>query len=159
MPDIPLHPAIVHLPLGLALVMPLIAAAFAWARWKGRAGRLGWSLAVLLQALVLVGGKVAEETGEDDEHRVEEVTGHAPVHEHEEAAERFVLAAAITTGVFVVTLALGGAAAHWLSLLAVLATLAVAGLGLQAGKLGGELVYHHGAAKAYDGRAVPEDRD
>jgi len=38
MDALPLHPAVVHLPLGLAVLMPLLAAGFAWAAWTGRVG-------------------------------------------------------------------------------------------------------------------------
>ena len=33
MNSVPLHPAIVHIPLGLAMLMPVFAAGFAWAIW------------------------------------------------------------------------------------------------------------------------------
>ena len=36
MTSLPLHPATVHLPLGLAFVIPLLAIGFLWALWTGR---------------------------------------------------------------------------------------------------------------------------
>jgi len=42
MNSMPLHPAIVHLPLAVAIFMPLIAIGFAWALWTGRMGPRAW---------------------------------------------------------------------------------------------------------------------
>ena len=47
MSSMPLHPALVHLPLGPAFVMPVVAAVFAWALWTGRDARESWALGVV----------------------------------------------------------------------------------------------------------------
>ena len=49
--SLPLHPAIVHLPLGLAFVIPALAVGFAWALWKGRTGPRAWVSIVALQGI------------------------------------------------------------------------------------------------------------
>jgi len=59
MGTLPLHPAIVHLPLGLAVLMPFIAAGFAWAVWTGRVRPRAWAAVVLLQAVLVGAGVVA----------------------------------------------------------------------------------------------------
>lgn len=150
MSSMPLHPALVHLPLGLAAVMPLIAAGFAWAIWTSRVRLTTWLAVVALQGLLAGSGFVAMRAGHAEEERVEAVVEEAMIHEHEEMAEQFVWGAEAT---FVLMLLVGVARKPRLSRpligAAVLATVVVAGLAVRAGKAGGELVYLHGAASAY----------
>lgn len=149
MGSLPLHPALVHLPLGLAILMPLLATGLALAARRREMGRAPWLALLALQALLSVSAVVALKTGQRDEDLAEKVVPKAAIHEHEEAAEGFLVAT------FVV-LALGAAGAFLPGRLAsagrglfVLGTLAVVGLGLRAGHLGGQLVYVHGAASAH----------
>jgi uncharacterized membrane protein len=154
MNSLPLHPAIVHLPLGLAILMPLLAAGFAWALWSGRVRSRAWIAVVALQALLVGSGLAAMNTGEADEDRVEAVVQKSAIHQHEEYAEQFVWAAAATllmTGLVLVFRQ--PKAARALATLAVVGTVAVAGMALRVGRAGGQLVYAHGAASAYTGAA------
>ncbi len=147
--DLPIHPAIVHLPLGLAFVLPLVATALLFATWRDHLPRKVLWLLPLLQVLVFSSALLAERTGEADEERVEAVVPEAAIEAHEHAAERFTVA----SGVLLLAL-VGGAAlpwtrpARWLVLGATVASFGTAGLGLQVGHAGGELVYRHGAASA-----------
>lgn len=161
MSNLPLHPAVVHLPLGIALAVPLVALASTIALWRGRVPRATWGVVVLLQALVLGGGLLALRTGEADEERVERIVAHDLIEAHEDAGKRFVLAAG---AVFV--LALGGlvirreGVTRWLAAGTTVGALVVAGLGLNVGRMGGEMVYVHGAAGAFadPGAAPPAAR-
>jgi uncharacterized membrane protein len=97
MTSLPLHPAIVHLPLGLAFVMPALAAGFAWALWTRRVRSRGaWVAVVALQAVLLGGGLVAMNTGEREEERVERIVPDAAIERHEADAEQFVWAVGLT---------------------------------------------------------------
>ena len=97
MTSLPLHPAIVHLPLGLAFVIPALAAGFAWALWTGRVRPRGaWLTVIALQALLLGSGFVAMNTGEREEDRVERIVPDAAIERHEEYAEQFVWAVGLT---------------------------------------------------------------
>ena len=79
MPSLPLHPAIVHLPLGLAFLMPALALGFGWALWTGRIRARAWIAIVALQAVLLGGGLAAMNTGEREEDRVETLGGRLEV--------------------------------------------------------------------------------
>jgi uncharacterized membrane protein len=150
MTGLPLHPAIVHLPLGLALLMPLLAAGFAWAVATGRVRPRTWLVVVAAQALRVGAGYVAMNTGGQEEERVEAVVRESAIEAHEERAEQFMWAAGATlvlAGVVVAAPAL--AVATPLAVLATVATVAVAGMGLRVGHAGGQLVYQYGAASAY----------
>jgi uncharacterized membrane protein len=150
MGSMPLHPAIVHLPLAIAILMPLVASGFAWALWTGRVRPRAWLAVVAFQALLLGSGLVATRTGEAEEERVENVIQESALHRHEALADQFVWAGAFTLVlaglVFVVR---RPAAVRALVSGVVASTLVVAALGLRVGHAGGQLVYVYGAASAY----------
>ncbi|MEQ8461684.1 MAG: DUF2231 domain-containing protein [Sandaracinaceae bacterium] len=150
MSSIPLHPAIVHLPLALGLLVPLIALGVAVAVHQGKLPRWAWGAVLGLQVLLVGSGFVAMQTGERDEEVVERVVAESVIEAHEEAAETFVYAAAGSTLLFLLGLALPRRI--WRSAAmgaAVAGSVAVAGLALGVGHSGGELVYVHGAAAAH----------
>ena len=150
MDPMPLHPKVVHLPIALALVMPLLAGGLL-AAWRANVlPRRTWSVAVALQALLLASGAAGLRTGEAEEERVEKVVAERLIEAHEEAAEVFVWGSGA-----VLLLALGALAvrderkARAIALAATAGTLVVLFLGYRTGQAGGELVYQHGAASAY----------
>jgi hypothetical protein len=151
MTELSLHPAIVHVPLGLAMVMPLLAAGLAWAVWRGRLPRGALAVVAGLQLVLAGGGFVAMRLGHADERQARLVAPHTAVHEHEEAAETFVW---VSLGVLLLSAAallVPSRAAPALGAVVAAGALAVAALGVDAGRKGGELVFRHGAAVA----AVP----
>jgi len=146
----PFHPIVVHLPVALAILMPLVTIGLLLAWSRGLFQRRTWSIAIALQALLVGSGLLAMRTGEHDEERVEAVAGESVIEAHEEAAERFVYGGA---AVLVLALAAGliprDRAARAVAALAATGTLVVVGLGYLTGESGGELVYRHGAASAF----------
>jgi uncharacterized membrane protein len=156
LPD-PLHPAIVHLPIAIALLIPVFSILGILAIRSDLLPRRVWWGVVLLQALLAGSAWLATETGENEEERVERVLEHDLIHEHEEAAERLLLLAAI--GLVPVGLGLwAGRRGAIGRLLHVLLALVVVAAAISTGRLGGELVYQHGAATAYtESVEGPED--
>ncbi|MBI5851125.1 MAG: hypothetical protein HZB39_08870 [Planctomycetes bacterium] len=150
MTGLPLHPQLVHLPLALAVLMPLIAGGAWFAIARGWFRQRGWSLVVAGQAMLFASGFLAMRSGEADEERVEDVVPHAALESHEEAAEPFVWAGGIVLLLSVAPLVLRNArAARTAALACGAGTLVVLGLAWRAGHSGGELVWRHGAAAAY----------
>ena len=140
----PLHPAVVHLPLALAVILPLIVL---FAIIKIKRGSLTsdvWMPAVVLAFLMFGSALVATNTGEGDEEVVESVVSGRIIHAHEENAEVFTYGAGI---LFLIT-ALGflsaryGQAARYLTAAGSIVVLVLA---LRTGHSGGSLVYEHGA--------------
>jgi len=159
--SVPLHPALVHLPLGLALVLPVIVIAFTWALWTGRLGTRAWLSVVLLQAVVLGAGLVALNTGQREENKVEAVVPEAAIAHHEELAEQFLW----VTGGSIVVAALVLVLQRPLAVRAataatVFCAFLVTGAALRTGQAGGKLVYVHNAAAAYGsaGKAASEGK-
>jgi len=144
----PLHPAVVHFPIVLSLLLPI---AVLWAIVLIRTGeraRRAW-LPPLILALALAGSSwLAVETGEDDEEAVEELVVESAIHEHEDVAVLF-LGLAVGTLLVVGLGFLKGRPGSAARALAAVAAVAMVGVGYQVGHTGGDLVYVHGAADAY----------
>lgn len=153
LPD-PLHPAVVHLPVALMVLLPLFALGALWAIRRGTPPLKAWGLVVGLTALLLASSWLAVETGEQQEDTVEAVVSEGAIHTHEEAAEIFFWMAG---GVLLLAGAglVGGRVGTTARIAATAATLALVVAGWRVGHTGGELVYVHGAASAYvDGSAA-----
>ncbi len=154
MSELPLHPIIVHFPVVLAMLAPLLALALLIVLLRRRASLgLAWLVASLFAGLA-VSSFVAMETGELDEARVEAITGEGPLERHEEAAELLmvlaVVGAAVATVGGLVAASEGAARARIpVALVTLAAGGAVAFAAVRAGHSGGELVYVHGAALAH----------
>jgi uncharacterized membrane protein len=147
LPD-PLHPAVVHFPLALSVLVPLVAALILLAIRSGRAAPSSWALVVLLQALLAGSAFLAHETGHDQEERVEKVVEERFIEEHEEAASWLLWVSVAGIAVSAAGLARGGAGV-WLRGGAFAVSLLTLAIAVRTGHLGGELVYRHGAASAY----------
>ena len=126
--DQPLHLALVHIPLALALFMPFFIVAAVVAIQRKWVGSRLWIAIVVLQAFLLVIVLVVKETGEDEEHLVEEVVAEKYIEEHEERADLFSLFVTITAVVSAVGIAGGrvGTIARLLTLLLALTCLVLA---------------------------------
>lgn len=166
MNGLPLHPLVVHFPIVFSVLAP-IAMGLALLSWtRGWTGRRVWFLAVALQVAVFLGGLAAENSGEQDEEIAEKAVSHDLIHEHEEAAEKFVAAAGV---VFLLSLAGAFIPAAGMARIAmgasIVGALVTTGIVFRVGELGGELVYKHGAGQAWvqptaGGAAAPAgDRD
>ncbi len=155
MSSIPLHPALVHLPLGLAFILPILAIGFTWALWTKRIQSRSWLVIIVLQAILLVAGLLAMNTGEREGDRVEKVVPEIAIETHEAYAEQFLWGVGITLVVGILVLIPRSRMARSLSIATVAGTFAVAGLAVRVGHAGGQLVYVHNAAAAY---AQPDAR-
>lgn len=148
--DEPLHPKLVHVPLGLAVVLPLILLVLLVTIRRDLLAARCWWLGVGLAALLAASAGLAVRTGDADSDRVEAVVPESFVDEHEEAGERMLVSAIVAAAIA----AAGGlvrdrSARVATQAAAVLSTLVTLVLGIRAGGLGGALVYKHGAAAVY----------
>lgn len=151
----PLHPAVVHFPIVLSVLLPFFAVGALLAISRGAAPWRAWALPLALAVALTASSFIALRTGEAQEDRVEEVVGEEPIHEHEEAAERFMLFSGILTALAAAGL-VGGSVGSASRIFATVSSVVVLAAGYQVGDLGGRLVYEHGAAEAYvDGPTPP----
>lgn len=144
----PLHPAVVHLPIALTVLVPVFAVGTLVAIRRGARAPRAWAVTVALLAALAGSAWASVETGEAADEQVEAVVAEAPIESHEEAAEAFLLASAGVLGIALVGLARGrvGQAAR---LAGTVGTLVLVVMGWRVGHTGGALVYEHGAATAY----------
>lgn len=141
------HPMLVHVPLGLAAVLPLVGLWLLWFARNQPVARSIWLLLLLLQLATSAGAIVALRSGEAEEDRVEHLLPHDALESHEERAEAFAYASLLTlvgiTGMTIISTRLRKDGL--LASLTLLLFLVQAGLGVATGKAGGELVWTHGA--------------
>jgi uncharacterized membrane protein len=144
------HPKVVHLPMALAVLMPLVAGGVALAWWRGWFDRRVWVVVLLLQAALAGSGLIAMNTGEAEEERVEEIVPERSIEAHEEAAEAFLWGSFVVLALMALPVVLPGGRPRAAAVMgACLGTLVVFALGYKTGEAGGRLVYEHGAAQAY----------
>jgi uncharacterized membrane protein len=146
---VPLHPSIVHIPMVLTLVMPILVVLFAWMIKTNKMAPKGWLLVVGLQLAVVITGYISLETGETEEHTVEKVVSKDYIHEHEEAAEIFVGSTVIALVLSIAVFFIRKEFQFPIKLTIAVIGLISGYLAYRTGSLGGELVYKHGAASAY----------
>lgn len=144
----PLHPAIVHFPVVLVFLLPIFALGALWAIRRGARPGRAWALPLTVGAALTLSAWVAIQTGQAQEERVESVVAEGAIHEHEEAAEMFLVLSGV---VLLVTAAglFGGVTGRSARIVATVGALALIAAGWRVGDSGGKLVYEHGAASAY----------
>jgi len=152
MTDLPLHPAIVHVPLGLAFVMPLVATALAWAIWWAKLPRGAFAIVAGLQLVLSVAGFVAIGLGHDDAEKAAAYTPTPAIEAHEEAAETFVWVSVGVLALSVATLFVPRSKAPILAAVVAAGTVAVTALAVDAGRKGGTLVFQYGAGSLARGQ-------
>jgi hypothetical protein len=96
MSGLPLHAAVVHIPLGVAVVVPEVLVVLLFALVRRKVTRRSFLLAALLQTTVVGGGLLALSTGKAEKERVEAVVGEAPLERHQQLATLFLVAAGAT---------------------------------------------------------------
>lgn len=144
------HPKLVHLPIALALVIPLIAGGVLLAWRRGWYPRRVWVVVLVLQAILVAGAFLAMRTGEQQEERVERVVAEEHIEAHEEAAEVFTWTSVGVLVMMILALLVPTERARLtLGLVSLLGTLVALALAVRTGDAGGALVYEHGAAGAY----------
>lgn len=150
----PLHPAVVHLPVAFAVILPVFALGALWFIRRGARARTAWGITVAMASALVASAWVALQTGEQQEERVEDVVSEASMHQHEEAADLFL---AVSAGVLVLAAGgfVGGRIGKVSRVVATAGTFAILGAGWNVGHTGGMLVYRDGAGSAYAGSKGP----
>jgi uncharacterized membrane protein len=136
----PLHPAVVHFPIVLMILLPVVALGALWAIRRGAAPVRAWAIPVALAAGLTLSAWAAVETGEGQEEKVEDVVGEQALSTHEEAAERFLLLSGIVLVVSGAGL-LRGTVGRTARVVGTVAALGLVAAGFQVGHSGGRLVY------------------
>jgi formate hydrogenlyase subunit 3/multisubunit Na+/H+ antiporter MnhD subunit len=153
----PLHPAVVHLPIALSVLLPFFAVGALWAIRRGTQPRKAWGITTALFAALTISTWASVKSGEAQEEQVERVVAEAPIHTHEEAAEAFLLLSLGALGVAALGLS-SGRMGTYARVLGAVGSIALLGVGFRVGHTGGQLVYRHGAASAYTDNVATLER-
>jgi len=144
----PLHPAIVHLPIALTLLVPVFAVLALVSIRRGARPFRTWSVAVGMFAALTASGWLSAETGESQEERVEAVVPERALDAHADAADLFVWISAGVLGIAAVGL-LSTRTGQAARLVATAGSAVLLLAGYRVGHSGGALVYQYGAASIY----------
>lgn len=144
----PLHPAVVHFPVVLVILLPFFALGALWAIRRGARPFRAWLVPVAIAAALVVSAFVALRTGKAQEEKVEPVISERVLEGHEEAAERFLVLSGVLLAIASAGL-LGGIAGRSARVVATVGALGLVVAGVQVGDSGGKLVYGGGAASVY----------
>ncbi len=145
---LPLHPKLVHVPIALFMLMPLITPLIWLGIRRGWFSPRTWLIAVVLQGAMLAGGIAALLSGLDDGAKVEGYASEEALASHEARAYWFVYVAAanlvLCGGAFILQ-----RRQQLIGALAIAGTLASAYAGYLVGDAGGRLVYVANASDAH----------
>lgn len=143
--QLPLHPMIVHFPIVLACLLPLVAGIIAWGLFRGKYPKRSWWIPVVMQAVIFFSAWVAVQQGEKDEERVENVVAEQVLETHEEAGNAFLTVSGILLALMVIPLFVG---TRFVPIVITALSLVSLVLVYKAGHSGAQLVYVHNAAAA-----------
>lgn len=148
-PD-PLHPAIVHFPIVLAVLTPLVVVMAIRAISRGAKLRSAWAVVLLAFAFTAVAAFASVQTGGAQAEQVEQSVGETAVEAHEEAAELFEISSFVMLAIATMGLANGkiGSVARGVTAVGSLVLLAMV---VNVGHSGGRLVYGTGGVAAVTG--------
>ncbi|MEK6611651.1 MAG: hypothetical protein AABZ29_02560 [Gemmatimonadota bacterium] len=147
LPD-PLHPAIVHFPVVLSVLIPLVAVGALWAIRLGARPTRAWGVTTGVAAALALSAWAAVQTGEQQEERVEDVVAESRVEQHAEAGETLLFTSAGLLAVIALGL-MPGRTGRISRLVGAAGTLVVVAVAYRVGSSGGDLVYKYNAGAVY----------
>jgi len=144
----PLHPAIVHIPLVLCGLVPIVAGFLAWQTWRGRGSRRAWAVAIALEAVIVLAAYVAANAGSDDAHTIAGAIPRDAIHDHASAARWFEWANDATLALLVAAAALRDKRSAIAGFVATATAALTVAIAFRVGDLGGRIVFEHDAPAA-----------
>ena len=147
--QVPFHPVMVHFPIALAFILPILILVFAFMIKSQKMTHQAWLVIIGLQVMTTVTGYVALDSGEKEEHQVATVLDKKHIHHHEESAEIFVGSTVLALVISIAAFFLRKEIQFYVHLSVCIVTIISCFLVYKTGSSGGELVYRYGAANAY----------
>lgn len=148
--QVPLHPIVVHFPIALSFLLPILALVFAFFIKTKKMNGSMWAIIMGLHLFTVGMGYLSLETGEREEDVVEKIVDKELIAEHEKYAEIFVGVTVVATVISIVAYFIQAHLQMYVQLANVIVLLIAAFFAYETGEHGGELVYKHGATRAYE---------
>lgn len=148
MNNLPLHPILVHFPIALGLLAPLLIFIIWIGIYKWNWQTTTWSLIPLVYMILFACSLGAVKTGEMDEEKVEAYISHEVIEEHEEIGEKIPWIFAGLWCLSVTPFFIRSRKKMLMTITMVCSVISVAPI-IVTGHSGGELVYKYGAARAH----------
>jgi uncharacterized membrane protein len=148
MPTMPLHPIIVHFPIAIGMIAPLLILLI-WMgihRWSWPMRT--WSIVVLVNLILVVSSVAALKTGEQDEDKVESYVTKQAFEDHEELGEKLPWLFAALMVVSAIPFVIPKQKKLFMTATLILSSASIAPI-VVVGHTGGKLVYEQGAANAH----------
>ncbi|MBX7056853.1 MAG: hypothetical protein K1X75_02215 [Leptospirales bacterium] len=147
--ELPCHPLLVHLPLGLAFLIPVAALAAAFLQIVGHRLLTLWNLLLLLHLLLVASLVLTKWSGEQAAPAVEPLVAQEALERHAFDGGLLLAAASVALLVWLVAWRKGFARGAVSALLLAASTFPGLALALRTGSSGGALVYVHGSYRAW----------
>ncbi len=148
--QVPLHPILVHFPIALSFLLPILALVFAFFIKTKKMNSSMWAIIMGLHLFTVGMGYLSLETGETEEDTVVKIVDKDLIADHEKYAEIYVGVTVLATVLSVVAFFIQANLQMYLQLANVVVLVIAAFFAYETGEHGGELVYKHGAARAYE---------
>ncbi|MEZ4846869.1 MAG: DUF2231 domain-containing protein [Bdellovibrionota bacterium] len=148
MPTMPLHPIIVHFPIALGLISPLLILGLWMGMMRRKWPAKTWLLVVGMHFILFASSLAAVKTGEMDEHKVEPYVTEQALEDHEELGEKMPWVFGTLLGASLLPLVFPRKQKALVTTTLVLSIASTAMI-IPTGHTGGKLVYEHGAANAH----------
>ncbi len=147
---LPFHPMIVHFPIALSVILPLLTLIFAFLIKTRKMNTGVWAIIIGLHLFTVATGYIALESGETEEETVQRVVAKEEIAKHEKYAEIFVGITVVATVFSIVAFFVTANIQFYVQLANVIILLVGAFYAFETGEHGGDLVYRYGAPRAYE---------
>ena len=146
MESLPLHPAIVHLPIGIALMLPILNILFFWLFKTGKAKREASMILIIMHLGLATTSFLAMQLGEIEEEKIEHQIDHNALENHEHKGEFYAQATIALALVSVLLVFTRGRRFEQVLGLLFIGQIILIFFTYQVGHSGAQLVYKHDAA-------------
>ncbi|MBT4790300.1 MAG: hypothetical protein HON90_01910 [Halobacteriovoraceae bacterium] len=150
MGELPIHPGVVHLPIGIVFVLPFLLSLYIIFFKKKLLERSGFVIILVLYGLLTISSVISIKTGENEISAVKNVVAQQHVNTHENEAQNFLVVTLLALVTGISTLVVNSLRYFQIGLIFnFFIQILLIYFAIQVGHTGGVLVYKYSATDAY----------